>query len=192
MKILEDFIKQYFKENNIPLKNRVGRSTIMLAVYGYRMAGWSPNGASKWTKSWFPNKTKGRCIYTYVLEVSDKKYCKNCNSIKDRENFNIHKNNVDGLQARCRECDKLPSRGRAAKRKSAKLQRIPSWADLKAIENFYQNCPKGYEVDHIIPLQGKTISGFHVVENLQYLTKEENQKKSNIFNETLAETVLLR
>ncbi len=49
----------------------------------------------------------------------------------------------------------------------------------KKIKRFYENCPKGYEVDHIIPLQGKTVSGFHILENLQYLTKEENCKKGN-------------
>jgi hypothetical protein len=66
-----------------------------------------------------------------------------------------------------------------AKRKAAKLQRTPAWADLDAIAEFYQNCPEGYEVDHIIPLQGKVVSGFHVVENLQYLTKTENIRKGN-------------
>lgn len=64
------------------------------------------------------------------------------------------------------------------------LQRIPKWitkVELKAIEEFYKNCPKGYEVDHIVPLQGKTVSGLHVLANLQYLTREENRRKSNKF-----------
>ena len=57
----------------------------------------------------------------------------------------------------------------------------PSWADLNKIREFYENCPDGYEVDHIIPLRGKNISGLHVIENLQYLTKKENRAKSNKF-----------
>jgi hypothetical protein len=64
-------------------------------------------------------------------------------------------------------------------RYAAKLQRTPVWADLKAIEKFYKNCPKGHHVDHIVPLQGKEVSGLHVEHNLQYLTASENCRKSN-------------
>ena len=66
-----------------------------------------------------------------------------------------------------------------AKRRASKLQRTPAWADLKAIKQFYLNCPEGYHVDHIVPLQGVNVSGFHVLNNLQYLTKSENSSKGN-------------
>jgi hypothetical protein len=58
-------------------------------------------------------------------------------------------------------------------------QATPKWADLKAIEQFYRNRPPGHHVDHIIPLNGKNISGLHVLENLQYLPINQNLKKSN-------------
>ncbi len=67
----------------------------------------------------------------------------------------------------------------AAKRRAAKLQRLPKWADLKAIQEFYENCPPGLTVDHIIPLQGEFITGLHIESNLKYLTIEENSKKNN-------------
>lgn len=70
----------------------------------------------------------------------------------------------------------------AAKRHSAKLKRTPAWADLEAIKQFYIDCPEGYEVDHIIPLQGKLVSGLHILENLQYLTRSENARKRNKFD----------
>lgn len=68
-----------------------------------------------------------------------------------------------------------------AKRRAAKLKAIPPWADLEKIKVFYQECPDGYHVDHIVPLQHPLVCGLHVSENLQYLTAEENLKKGNQF-----------
>lgn len=51
---------------------------------------------------------------------------------------------------------------------------IPPWVDWKAIKEFYNNCPKGYHVDHIYPLKK---GGLHSIENLQYLTGLENRLK---------------
>ncbi len=64
-------------------------------------------------------------------------------------------------------------------RKARVKQATPKWADLKAMYEFYLNCPEGYHVDHIIPLNGKTVSGLHTIENLQYLSAIENLRKSN-------------
>jgi len=36
-----------------------------------------------------------------------------------------------------------------------------------------------HEVDHIIPIKGKNVSGLHVPWNLQILTKSKNAKKRN-------------
>ena len=36
-----------------------------------------------------------------------------------------------------------------------------------------------WEVDHVIPLRGKFVSGLHVLTNLQVIPKAENRKKSN-------------
>jgi hypothetical protein len=68
-----------------------------------------------------------------------------------------------------------------------RLKRVPSWVIknptiLSQIERIYQNRPKGYHVDHIIPLCGKLVSGLHVPWNLQYLPAHENRKKYNSFN----------
>lgn len=71
---------------------------------------------------------------------------------------------------------------RQSKRKASQLQRTPKWADLDAITSFFTACPKGLTVDHVIPLQGKLVSGLHVLNNLQYLTMAENVSKNNKFD----------
>ena len=68
---------------------------------------------------------------------------------------------------------------RAIARRAHEKQATPAWANLEKIREIYNNCPDGHEVDHIIPLKGANISGLHVETNLQYLTKEENRRKTN-------------
>ena len=70
-------------------------------------------------------------------------------------------------------------RSNYAKRRVALLKRIVPWTNLKTIKEFYKNCPIGYNVDHIVPLQGVNVSGLHVLNNLQYLTMSQNLSKGN-------------
>ena len=72
--------------------------------------------------------------------------------------------------------------GHERKRQAAQLKRVPAWVNLEAVGLFYKNCPEGMTVDHIIPLQGKMVSGLHVENNLQYLTRSENAEKNNKFD----------
>jgi len=74
-----------------------------------------------------------------------------------------------------------------AKRKSVILQRTPKWdADAHLIVAKYQvaamlsrETGEPYHVDHIIPLQGKYVSGLHVFSNLRVIPGSDNVKKSN-------------
>ena len=72
------------------------------------------------------------------------------------------------------------------KRHCAKLQRTPKWADSAAINAVYEARLKAdqltgmkHEVDHIIPLQGKLVSGLHVHNNLRVVTQRVNRSKGN-------------
>lgn len=79
-----------------------------------------------------------------------------------------------------------------AKYLAAKKNRTPIW--LTATELFEMQCiytyraalqrvGLKYEVDHIIPMQGDTVSGLHVPENLQVIPTDENRLKSNKYGD---------
>lgn len=76
-----------------------------------------------------------------------------------------------------------------AKRRAAKKQRTPPWLtkkDLVMIESFYKLASEktlqtgfAWHVDHIVPLQGKLVSGLHVPQNLRVIPWNENVSKGN-------------
>jgi len=76
-----------------------------------------------------------------------------------------------------------------AKRKATILQRTPSWdPQAKSIVAKYQLAAMltretgiQHHVDHIIPLQGRKVSGLHVFSNLRVIPGSDNVKKSNKF-----------
>lgn len=83
----------------------------------------------------------------------------------------------------------------ASKRRAAILQRIPIWQtefDELKIKCIYSIASmlsrvnnEPWTVDHIIPLQGKIVSGLHVPSNLQVMKARENEAKRNKYEITL-------
>ena len=69
-----------------------------------------------------------------------------------------------------------------AKRRAAKKQAMPGWlteSQINEIKQIYIDCPKGFHVDHEVPLQGATVSGLHVPWNLKSIPASENLRKGN-------------
>jgi len=125
-------------------------------------------------------------LCSIIAGILEFKWCAHCGSYKPWEDFAKNKSRKHGLNIYCRVCHISTTANtqasRQAKYKASKLQRTPPWVGLvefEEITEFYSNCPKGYHVDHILPLQGKLVSGLHCIENLQYLTAEENKSKHN-------------
>ena len=77
----------------------------------------------------------------------------------------------------------------AAKSRANKRNRIPDWLSANQKEQIKKtysiaawltkNTGVIYEVDHVVPLHGESVSGLHVPWNLQVITKKDNRKKSN-------------
>lgn len=72
-----------------------------------------------------------------------------------------------------------------AKRRAAKLRATPSWADMAAIKGMYaaarmvsEMMGEPYEVDHVVPLQGRAVCGLHDVRNLRIAPRSENRRKA--------------
>jgi 5-methylcytosine-specific restriction endonuclease McrA len=80
---------------------------------------------------------------------------------------------------------------RTARRYASKTQATPKWMspdDCWMIEQAYELAALRtkmfgvpWEVDHIVPLRGKTVSGLHTPWNLRVVTQAENRRKSNSF-----------
>lgn len=146
-------------------------------------------------KNTFPDKPSNNAsTIQWILRKDNKKWCSRCNSVLSLEAYYSNISCYDGRSDFCKECSK--SARVAAYRKdphkeleaNARRKRLrnekqtPSWANREKILEIYRNRPEGMQVDHIIPLNGKYVSGLHVESNLQYLTEQDNLAKKNKFD----------
>jgi hypothetical protein len=115
----------------------------------------------------FAEKLADRARYYYHLDVEKNRAAK-----REYQKNNLH------IFAKAK-----------AKRKAAQLKRTPSWLtddDYWMMEQAYEVAALRtklfgfvWHVDHIIPLQGKHVSGLHIPYNLQVIPGVENIRKGN-------------
>lgn len=75
-------------------------------------------------------------------------------------------------------------REQTARRRASKRHATPVWVNREQLRKVYEECPKGFHVDHVIPLQSDQVCGLHVPWNLQHLSGAENDSKGSSFDGT--------
>jgi hypothetical protein len=128
------------------------------------------------------NPTKARELYKQARLKNLEK-----DPAYDRAQYNrrlakMNKEELEEYRSSRRKYRKAHQKERTARdtiRKRARAEQTPRWVDSNTIKRFYISCPPGQEVDHIIPIRGRDAVGLHCIENLQYLPRDLNTKKSN-------------
>ena len=149
------------------------------------------------TKSGFRPHCK-LCVHAYAqdnketISARQKTWYEQNRETKARKSRDWYEQNREKEKAkakRWRQANPDKANALKAKRRASKLQATPPWLtqdDLAGIRQFYTIANQLtelngqiYHVDHIVPLQGKTVCGLHVPWNLQVLEGSENMSKSN-------------
>lgn len=124
------------------------------------------------------------CINGHVSERhTNGRGCIICCSIRNRKYFsnNKDKKRQYDKQYHLDNIDEYLLRNKIRKKRLRKA--TPPWADMGAIKRIYREAhEKRMHVDHIIPLNGKNVSGLHVENNLQILPPMDNIRKGNRFD----------
>lgn len=149
------------------LSGRSKYCSISCATYGRLGASWSEEGNKK------RSETRKARIATGQIKVF----------------FGEEHHNWKGGYAAAYERWKPYRRNFLANRKAKLKKAMPKWlteSDLVQIKCKYQlaamfsrNTGEEWHVDHIIPVNGKTVCGLHVPNNLRVITAKENHFKQN-------------
>lgn len=104
------------------------------------------------------------------------KVCPTCNT-----SFKCKKIDRTYCKQSCQPSHKEAKKLRKRTERQCKLS-VESWAD---ISKYKESRPKNMELDHIVPLNHPDVCGLHNTWNFQWLSCEDNCKKSNMFDGTL-------
>lgn len=144
------------------------------------------------------NKQKANPALWAKKLSDDKEYRKDNKEKVYAAQLDWNKRNPEKVQAmskRNRQNNKAMRNANTVKRRVSKLNRTPAWLtviDYERIQKEYKLAEilrkvtnQQWHVDHIIPLQGKIVSGLHVPSNLRVVVAKENIAKSNKFEVVL-------
>jgi len=132
--------------------------------------------------------------------------CKDCDNVRKKQYRLLNKESLVTLKKaeytrnrqkhlitkkNYRQLNKGKINALVAARKAVIKQRTPAWlseVEIERIKNEYKLASlltkltnESWHVDHIIPLQGKYVSGLHVPNNLKAIRGFENISKKNKF-----------
>ena len=126
------------------------------------------------------------------LRNADQTQC--TQAVADRNRYLKRKETILGRNKNWKTANPGKVQAMDAKRRAATLQRTPLWLtaeDNWIFEQAYELAALRtkmfgfvWHVDHIVPLQGKLVSGLHVPHNLRVISAIENLRKSNKFTVT--------
>jgi hypothetical protein len=126
----------------------------------------SEKGKNTNSKYYKDNKVK--------IDAANKKYAKENKDIVNKATKKYAKNNPH-----------ITAKSKVKRRTIEKLS-TPIWSEDNKIKEVYVGAKRletitgiKYEIDHIVPLNGKNVCGLHVFANLQILESTLNREKSN-------------
>jgi hypothetical protein len=186
-----DFIRAILSTNNLHEAGQV-LSVSQDVIY---------KAITRYVVNEIPGKPTGTSWKQFLLNLSNVKQCQICAQILPLSNFSTLNSSWDSKDYRCKKCKAVerenfsknnPEYGHthylknkaeyianANKYRASKGIAQPVWASVDKIKEIYANCPEGYHVDHIYPLNSDWVCGLHVEHNLRIIPAKDNIAKSN-------------
>ena len=152
----------------------------------------NPESFQKSWKKWFESNRDTHKVWVKKWQANNKAKI----TIDHKIWRDANPDKVKAINKRWREKNPEKYTARSVASVARRAKRVPKWntADDRWLMAQFYDVAKlrtkvtglSWEVDHIIPLRGKEVSGLHVPSNLQVILKSENRAKRNFLSANLA------